>query len=104
MREVDLGEFAVLRADGAPVVDVREWWEYLDGHVPGALPIPLGQLADHIAEIPAGEVVYVICASGNRSREGARIVEAAGRGAVSVAGGTSGWAVQGRPLETGDGS
>ncbi|ELB86421.1 hypothetical protein Rwratislav_45056 [Rhodococcus wratislaviensis IFP 2016] len=88
MREVDLDEFAVRWADGVPVVDVRERWEYVDGHVPGALLMPLGQLAARTAEIPAGEVVYVICASGNRSREGARIVEAAGRGAVSVAGGT----------------
>ena len=104
MREVDLDEFAVRWADGVPVVDVRERWEYVDGHVPGALLMPLGQLAARTAEIPAGEVVYVICASGNRSREGARIVEAAGRGAVSVAGGTSGWAALGRPLDTGDGS
>ena len=104
MREVDLGEFAACWADGVPVVDVRERSEYVNGHVPGALLMPLGQLGAHTAEIPAGEVVYVICASGNRSREGVRIVEAAGRSAVSVAGGTSGWAALGRPLDTGDGS
>ncbi len=54
MREVDLGEFAVRWADGVPVVDVRERWEYVDGHVPGALLMPLGQLAAHTVEIPAG--------------------------------------------------
>lgn len=102
MREVEVAEFADAWADGAPVVDVRERWEYVNAHVPGALLMPLGQLAAHVAEIPAGDVVYVICASGNRSLQGARIVEAAGRSAVSVAGGTSGWAAQGRPLDSGD--
>jgi rhodanese-related sulfurtransferase len=104
MREVEITEFADAWADGAPVVDVRERWECAAGHVPGALLMPLGNLGAHIAEIPAGDVVYVICASGNRSLQGARIVEAAGRSAVSVAGGTSGWSAQGRPVETGDGS
>ena len=102
MREVEIAEFAAHWVDGVPVVDVRERWEYAQGHVPGALLMPLGNLAAHIGEIPAGDVVYVICASGNRSLQGARIVEAAGRSAVSVAGGTSGWAAQGRPLEAGD--
>lgn len=101
MREIEIAEFADAWGDGAPVVDVRERWEYVAGHVPGALLMPLEQLGAHTAEIPAGDVVYVICASGNRSREGARIVEAAGRSAASVAGGTSGWVAQGRPVDTG---
>ncbi|AOW94050.1 sulfurtransferase [Rhodococcus sp. WMMA185] len=101
MREIDLDQFAENWADGVPIIDVREPWEYATGHVPGAVLIPLGQLDSRTADISDGDVVYVICASGNRSVQGARIVEAAGRTAVSVAGGTSGWAALGRPLEAG---
>lgn len=102
MCEVEIAEFAEGWAAALPVVDVRERWEYAQGHVPGALLMPLGNLAAHVGEIPTGDPVYVICASGNRSREGARIVEAAGRSAVSVVGGTAGWVAQGRPVEAGD--
>ncbi|MDV7084088.1 rhodanese-like domain-containing protein [Rhodococcus opacus] len=55
--------------------------------MPGAQLLPLGQLGDRVTEIPAGAVEYVICASGNRSVQGARILMTAGRPAVSVAGG-----------------
>ncbi|WP_216854593.1 rhodanese-like domain-containing protein [Rhodococcus opacus] len=103
MREIEIGEFADAWAAGAPVIDVREPWEYRNAHVPGAQLLPLGQLGDRVTEIPAGAVVYVICASGNRSVQGARILMTAGRPAVSVAGGTSGWAAAGRLLDTGDG-
>lgn len=103
MREIEIGEFADAWASGAPVVDVREPWEYRNAHVPGAQLLPLGQLGDRVTEIPAGAVEYVICASGNRSVQGARILMTVGRPAVSVAGGTSGWAAAGRLLDTGDG-
>lgn len=103
MREIEIGEFADAWAAGAPVVDVREPWEYRNAHVPGAQLLPLGQLGDRVTEIPAGAVEYVICASGNRSVQGARILMTVGRPAVSVAGGTSGWAAAGRLLDTGDG-
>ncbi|MBV6757351.1 rhodanese-like domain-containing protein [Rhodococcus opacus] len=99
MREIETMNFADAWADGAPVVDACEW-EYVDRHVPGALMMPLGQLRAHAAEIPAADVVYVNCAFGNR--EGARIVQARGRSAVSVAGGTSDRVTAGRPVDTGD--
>ena len=47
--------------------------------------------------------MYVICASGNRSRAMADLLVAAGFDAVSVAGGTRGWLESGRALEVGAG-
>ncbi|WP_443209745.1 rhodanese-like domain-containing protein, partial [Rhodococcus rhodochrous] len=44
---------------------------------------------------------YVICASGNRSKRGAEILESAGRPAVSVAGGTRAWVSAGREVRRG---
>ncbi|SEL73732.1 rhodanese-like domain-containing protein [Nonomuraea pusilla] len=89
--EVDLARFAEAYRDGATVVDVREPDEFSAGHVPDALPIPLGRLLGRISEVPRGGAVYVICASGNRSRAGAALLRRAGIEAYSVAGGTKGW-------------
>ena len=53
------------------VVDVREPWEYRQGHVPGAILIPLGQLSSRVNELDPERPVAVICASGNRSQSAA---------------------------------
>lgn len=99
--EIDLQAFAATHADGAFVIDVREPREYLDGHVPGAHLIPLAQVLTRLPELPRNETVYVICASGNRSKTATDWLRSRGFDAVSVAGGTSGWAAQGRPVVRG---
>jgi rhodanese-related sulfurtransferase len=101
MREVDLAVFAAAHTTGAVVIDVREPEEYVAGHVPGARLMPLGRLAQHLAEVPAGQRVYVICASGNRSLVAANLLARAGVDAVSVAGGTGGWQRTGRSVTFG---
>jgi rhodanese-related sulfurtransferase len=99
-RETDIDTVAAA-GDDALVVDVREPGEYAAGHVPGALNIPLSQVATRIDEIPSGDVVYVVCASGNRSKAGADLISRTGREAYSVAGGTAAWQRSGRPVTTG---
>lgn len=101
MREVDLVALERAIAAGAPVIDVREREEYAQAHVPSARLIPLGELAGRIDEVPAGDPVYVVCAVGVRSLHGAQVLVSAGRDAVSVVGGTNGWASSGRPVQTG---
>ncbi|MFF3608353.1 rhodanese-like domain-containing protein [Streptomyces sp. NPDC002463] len=101
MREVDLDVLASELAQGAFAIDVREPDEYAAGHVPGVRPVPLSELGAHLAALPADRPVYVICASGNRSAWAAEHLETAGFHAVSVAGGTSGWARTGRPIVRG---
>jgi rhodanese-related sulfurtransferase len=98
--ETDLESFAAKR-DGATVVDVREPAEYAAGHVPGAVLMPMGQLATRMAELDRGTPVYVICASGNRSLAMTDVLRHAGYDATSVAGGTTGWVRSGRPVEEG---
>jgi len=99
--EVDLDTFAGAQAAGAVVVDVRNADEYEAGHVPGAQLLPLGELAARQDEIPDGDPIYLICASGGRSLAAASALVRAGYRAVSVAGGTRGWIEQGRPYTTG---
>lgn len=99
--EVELAAFAAAHADGAVVIDVREPLEYVAGHVPGARLVPLAQVHARRRDLPHGVPVYVICATGNRSKTAAGWLRNAGADAVSVAGGTSGWQAQGRPVVLG---
>ena len=99
--EVELGTFAAAHADGALVIDVREPFEYVNGHVPGARLIPLARVPQHTLELPAGQPVYVICQSGNRSWTAAQFLISRGIDARSVAGGTGGWISRGGPVVRG---
>ena len=101
MSEVLLDSFAAAQADGAAVIDVREPVEYVGGHVPGAILMPMGQLPSRTGELDRSRPVYVICASGNRSGAMTDYLRNAGFDARSVAGGTSGWISAGRPVVTG---
>ena len=97
--EIDIAQLD--RPSAAMLVDVREPAEYDAGHVPGALLVPMGQLASRLGELDKAQPVYVICASGNRSAARAALLVAAGYAAYSVAGGTAAWARSGRPVEAG---
>jgi rhodanese-related sulfurtransferase len=99
--EIDIAELARLRAEGAPVIDVREPDEYTAAHVPGATLIPLATVPDHVDQVPADGTVYVICAKGSRSLTAAEFYRAQGIDAVNVAGGTTAWVDAGRPVSTG---
>jgi rhodanese-related sulfurtransferase len=101
MREVTQAAFAAAHAAGAVVIDVREPGEYASGHVPGARLMPLGRLPQHLPDLPRGERIYVICASGNRSLAAADFLAHAELEAVSVAGGTAAWRRAGRPTVLG---
>jgi rhodanese-related sulfurtransferase len=100
--EVDVTTAAELRDAGAFVLDVREPDEWVAGHIPGAVHIPLGELGGRVAEIPADRTVVVVCRSGNRSAQGREILRAAGLPRVtSMAGGMLDWAAAGLPVVAG---
>jgi phage shock protein E len=86
-----------LRLDaGAPpaLLDVRTPEEYAEGHIPGAVNIPLDELEQRLAEVPAapdGELV-VYCVSGLRARTAMETLS--GRGytrLLGLEGGLPGW-------------
>jgi rhodanese-related sulfurtransferase len=90
----------LLHQGSARVLDVREDWEFRRGHLPGALHIPVKQLAGRIDELPRDARYAVICQSGNRSLGATDLLIVKGfDGAISVRGGTSAWVRSGRPLE-----
>lgn len=100
--EIDVTELASRRAEGAPLIDVREPDEYTEAHVPGAQLIPLGTVPDRVDEVPGEGTVYMICKGGGRSRKATELLRARGIDAVNVAGGTSAWIEAGQPVATGD--
>jgi len=49
--EIDLDRLAGAVRGGATIIDAREPGEYVAGHVPGAMLIPMGQLPGRTAEL-----------------------------------------------------
>ena len=98
--EISIEQYAAEQAQGV-TIDVREKAEYAQVHVPGAVLVPMGQLASRIGEIDRSTRVHVICATGNRSKAMTDLLVAAGFDAASVAGGTRAWIESGRAVGVG---
>ena len=56
------------------IVDVRTQEEYDEGHIEGALLLPVKELEDRLNELPKDKPIIVYCRSGNRSRTAAEIL------------------------------
>lgn len=62
LEPVSLAELRrLMRAGGVTVIDVRPTAEYVDGHVPGALSIPVAELKRRLGEIPKRSEVVAYC-------------------------------------------
>lgn len=99
MQEIDVDQLAVLLADGARLVDVREPDEYADAHIPGAVLVPLATVPDNIDAFRGAGPTYVVCKSGGRSMRACEFLAAQGLDdvePVNVEGGTMAWIASGR--------
>ena len=86
--------------DGRPLIDVRQRSEYATGHVPRALNVELGQLAEgHAGQV--GKGAAVMCGHGERAMTAVSLLERSGRRDLAVVvGGPDDWAeYSGQPLE-----
>ena len=63
--------------DGRRVLDIRQRSEYLDGHLPGAMHVELGDIAEPGREVP-DEPTVVMCGHGERAMGAASLLEGAG--------------------------
>ena len=66
-KQVNVDKVRDLVEKGAYIVDVRERMEYENGHIKGAVNIPLSELRDRVNEIPKDKPVYLYCRTGQRS-------------------------------------
>jgi rhodanese-related sulfurtransferase len=111
IREVTTHEVLHIQRFGDPIVDVREPEEFADGHIPGAVNIPLGRLEIEVDTHPAvvereGEArslrerpVVLYCLSGGRSARAAAALQRLGfANPVSLAGGILAWTGDGHPV------
>jgi rhodanese-related sulfurtransferase len=80
------------------LLDVREDDEWRAGHIEGAQHIPLGQLGDRLAELPAGRSIVAVCRSGSRSAAAVRGLKQLGYSAENLDGGVTAWSRAGLPL------
>jgi hydroxyacylglutathione hydrolase len=85
------------------VIDVREPFEWLEGHVPGAIHLPMTEAAARVAEVPADRPKAVLCAGGLRS---STVISALKRhgltGWYNVSGGMAAWLKAGFPVVRGE--
>lgn len=86
--------------EGAVLVDVRETDEWIAGHVADAIHLPLAEVGDHLADLPADRVILVVCRSGRRSASAATLLKGRGLRAVNMSGGMIAWEASGLPIVT----
>lgn len=91
---------ALMDAGHTRVIDVREKWEYDNGHLPGAVWIPMSLVPLRRDEFAGGTPAYIVCRTGNRSGQVVMWLGGQGISAVNVAGGTEAWQRQGYPVDT----
>lgn len=82
------------------LVDVRPHEEYEAGHIPGAINIPLAELADRLAELPADRDIVAYCRGAYcvMAPEAIRIASEAGRSVKRFDEGMLEWRLAGLPV------
>ena len=74
------------------LLDVREDSEWNDGHISGAMHIPLGNINEEtITKIEKGKPLYVYCRSGRRAGEAVIKLKSLGFNDVTNLGGVLDW-------------
>jgi rhodanese-related sulfurtransferase len=95
VKELSPREFLERRTAGADMrlLDVREDWETQLAKVPSpVVHIPMGRIAERLAELEPAATTVVICRSGGRSLQVAHYLESQGFQSVfNLAGGILAW-------------
>ncbi len=74
------------------LVDVREDYEYNDGHIPGSILMPLGELVENHERLDREKEIVLICRSGQRSGVAAQFLSEEGYTEVyNMVGGMLAW-------------
>ena len=101
---VDTDELLRRLATGdAVILDVRPEPEYAAGHLPGAIHIPLEELAERIGELPRNREVVAYCRGQYcvLAHDAVRLLNAEGREASRATDGVLEWRLAGVPIEAG---
>jgi len=87
------------------ILDVREPYEWVAGHIEEAVHVPLAQVMGDagLESITTDRPVAVVCRVGNRSELATLILRARGYDAHNLEGGMERWAAAGLPFVASDG-
>jgi len=88
------------------VLDVRPREEYEAGHIPGAICVPVDELADRLADIPADQEIVAYCRGAYcvLAHDAVRLLTRHGRRARRLADGMLEWRLADLPVATPSGS
>ncbi len=89
---------------GSLLLDVREYDEWMAGHVDGAVHVPMQDLPTRLAELPTDRQIVCICRSGNRSGQVTAFLLRQGFDAVNMTGGMRAWAAEQLPFVNANGN
>jgi rhodanese-related sulfurtransferase len=95
----DLAEGMENMPDDWVILDIRPPAHYNNGHIQGAMNIPLPYLIAEMEKIPNGKKVAVVCAMDTNSAFAVAILQMLGYDAWIVEGGVPGWVKMGMSLE-----
>jgi hydroxyacylglutathione hydrolase len=88
-----------IKAGRLAVIDVRGAAEFAAGHLPAARNIALGDLLDHLDEIPVNQPLVLQCLSGFRSSIAASLLASRGRtNMMNLQGGYQAWRQARQPV------
>ncbi|MFN8020160.1 MAG: rhodanese-like domain-containing protein [Acidimicrobiales bacterium] len=96
-------EAAAALRDGAMLLDVREYEEWMAGHVDGATHVPMQRVPLRLDDLPRDRTVVCICRSGNRSAQVTAFLLQQGVRAVNATGGMRAWAADDLPFVNANG-
>jgi rhodanese-related sulfurtransferase len=103
LTDISRAELQARQADGAAIalVDVRSPAEFAAGHIPGAVNIPVDEVAARLNEFRAfgDREIVLYCRSGRRAGQAAEALSAAGiDGLRHLAGDFPAWQAAGGPV------
>ena len=88
----ELSDFLAQAAIPLVLLDVRESYEYTQGHIQGAIHIPLNSLPEALTDLDPEQAYVTICYSGSKARRAAAMLAEHGFSQVGVLlGGMDAW-------------
>ena len=87
MNTISVEELEKIDASEITIVDVRPADQYSRGSFPGAVNIPLDEFDEKMEAVDKDKTVYVLCHTGDRSRDCVEKLSDAGYEAVNIEGG-----------------
>ena len=85
--DLPLADWKELLPNSAVLLDVRDPDEFEEGHIPGAINLPLNKLRDRLHELPRDRELWLYCRVGQRGYYAARLLMQHGFQAKNLSGG-----------------